>query len=148
MLTVLEEKYMTLVPGYLKRIAEGVEAMTQNATAPKKDVAPTFSGRKEYIDELNAVYRFHERAYNSVVDYLRNNGDIEPEMKIIFSFLCMEGQYAIQAVRLTDDGRDFYLEATRSDTEEVEGEEVQITWEEINHDMVIVEWLMEFVYPG
>ena len=98
-----------------------------------------FTNKKVFLKELNSVYDFHGKVFNTIVDLLKKKGDIELKTPITFSFLDMEGYYKVRAVRLFEGKDDFYLEATSES-----GDEYKIDWCQINYDMVIIEWLMGF----
>lgn len=100
-------------------------------------MAKIFTNKKKYLEALEAVYAFHGQVFETVVALLKRKGDIELKRGIKFSFLEMDGVYTVHAVRLDDNKRDFYLEATSES-----GDEYKIDWEQINHDMIITEWLM------
>jgi hypothetical protein len=101
-----------------------------------------FTSKKEYEAELNAVYAFHCKVFRTVLALLRRKGDEVLKRGIRFSFLEMDGIYTVNAVRLSDDGKEFYLEATGDS-----GDEYTIDWVQINHDMIITEWLMGLRFP-
>lgn len=101
-----------------------------------------FTSKKEYEAELNAVYAFHGRVFETVLALLRRKGDAVLKRGIRFSFIEMEGVYTVNAVRLSGDGKEFYLVATGNS-----GNEYTIDWEQINHDMIITEWLMGLRFP-
>lgn len=109
-------------------------------------MAKIFTSKKKYLGALDAVYEFHRQVYNTVVALLKRKGDIELKHGVKFSFLAMDGVYTVHAVRLVDNKRDFYLEATSES-----GDEYKIDWTQISHDMIITEWLMGLkwhdVYP-
>jgi len=102
----------------------------------------TFTDKKKYMEALDAVYDFHEQVHETVLALLRRKGDIELKRGIKFSFLEMEGTYTVHAVRLTDNRKDFYLETTSES-----GDVYQIDWPQINHDMIVTEWLMGLKWP-
>ena len=107
-----------------------------------------FNDRESYRRELESVYSFHRKVYDTVLNYLKEHGD-----RVItdednrpdewrFAFLEMEGSYEVTAVRLSEDGKDFYLDTTSES-----GDVYHIDWSMINHDMVITEMLMDLVFP-
>lgn len=105
-------------------------------------MAKKFTSKKEYEAELNAAYAFHGRAFETVLALLRRKGDAVLKRKVRFCFLDMEGTYTVNAVRLTEDRKEFYL-----DCESESGDEYRIEWWQINHDMIITEWLMGLRFP-
>lgn len=102
----------------------------------------TFTSKKKYLEALDMVYNFHRQVYYTVLALLKRKGDIVLKRGIKFCFLEMEGDYTVHAVRLTDDKRSFYLDVTSHD-----GNEYKIDWPQINHDMIITEWLMGLKWP-
>lgn len=106
-----------------------------------------FDNRRAYMRAENSVYRFHQRVYNTVLAWLQEHGDrviTEEDNKPtpwIFCFLGVEGNFEVKAVRLTDNKKDFYLDAVDED-----GRGRSFDWSDINHDMIIVEMLMGLVY--
>ena len=111
-------------------------------------MAKKFLDGASYRRELNRVYNFHARVYETVLAYLQEHGD-----RIIteedndpdpwnFCFLDVEGNFEIKAVRLTDDKTNFYLDAVSEG-----GYDHAFYWSDINHDMIIVEMLMKLVFP-
>ena len=107
-----------------------------------KKPSKTFRNKKDYRKALDAVYCFHEQVHETVLALLRRKGDIELKRGIKFSFLEMEGTYTVHAVRLTDNRKDFYLETTSES-----GDTYHIDWPQINHDMIVTEWLMGLKWP-
>lgn len=105
-------------------------------------MAKIFSTKKKYQQALDMVYTFHARVHSTIVKLLRKNGDIELKRGVKFSFLEMPGTYVVHAVRLTDNGKDFYLRACDEN-----GDWYKIDWPQINHDMIITEWLMGLKWP-
>ncbi len=105
-----------------------------------------FKNGETYSSELEMVYNFHEKVFNTIVNYLKEHGDIvipkDEKRDWRFCFLDMEGTYHVKAIRLDENKRDFYLE-TISDS----GDKYNIDWITINHDMVIEEMLMGLVFP-
>ena len=105
-------------------------------------MANIFSSKKKYQQALDMVYTFHARVHSTIVALLREHGDFVLKRGIKFVFLEMEGSYTVKAVRLTEDGKDFYLDVTSED-----GEDCTVDWPNINHDMIITEWLMGLKWP-
>ena len=110
-------------------------------------MAKKFMDGASYRRELNRVYNFHQRVYETVLAWLQEHGDriiTDEDNKPdpwVFCFLDMEGQYTVNAVRLTENGEDFYLDTTSES-----GDNYSIDWSAINHDMIIVEMLMGLVF--
>lgn len=106
-----------------------------------------FDNRRAYGRAENAVYRFHEKVYNTVLAWLQEHGDriiTDEDNELdewVFCFLDMEGTYRVNAVRLTDDRQDFYLDTTSQS-----GDTYAIHWDVINHDMIIENMLMGIVF--
>lgn len=106
-----------------------------------------FDNRRAYKRAENGVYRFHQRVYNTVLAWLQEHGDRiiteednDPE-PWSFCFLDCDGSFEITAVRLTDDRKDFCLDAVSED-----GYEHEFHWDDINHDMVIEDMLIGLVF--
>ena len=101
-----------------------------------------FTSKKKYLEVLDMVYNFHGQVFETVLALLRRKGDAVLKRKERFCFLDMGGTYTVNAVRLTDNHKEFYL-----DCESESGDEYKIDWEQINHDMIITEWLMGLRFP-
>lgn len=103
----------------------------------------SFRNKKEFDNALDAVYHFHEIAYNTILKVLQKYGDIElteqEQQDFTFCYLDWEGNYVTKAIRLdkTHKVDTFYLEAVSES-----GDEYQIEWDTINHDMIITEMLV------
>lgn len=110
-------------------------------------MAKRFTSEKEYKQELDKVYDFFVRVHETVIAYLKKHGDRviteednKPE-RWCFCFLDYEGTYDVKAIRLEEDGKNFYL-----DTVSKSGDQYAIDWTTINHDMIIIEMLMDLIF--
>ena len=98
----------------------------------------------DYEKERKAVYNFHQRVHNRIVEHLKKHGTIEITEQDnrfeqwCFAFLDMEGVYTVKAICLTEDGKSFFL-ACKSRG----GDEYYIDWNTINNDMVIEDMIMD-----
>ena len=106
-----------------------------------------FTSKENYNKELDVVYNFHKKVFNTILAYLKKHGDRiitekdnHPE-RWKFCFLDVDGNYEVNAVRLTEDGNGFYLDTTDED-----GNAYQAYWDSINLDMCIEEMLMGLVF--
>lgn len=100
----------------------------------------TFESKASYKRSANSVYRFYAKCFDTIVKYLQEHGDIEIKKEEngewLFCFLDYIGNYPISAIRLTEDRRDFYLDSYGND---------KFFWDDINHDMIIIEMIMDKV---
>lgn len=107
-----------------------------------------FKTKSEFDNAIDIVYHFHSMCYETILKYLQEHGDIEiPEEwqdEYRYEYLDLEGVYKTIAIRLTDDKKNFYLETTNED----DGSSYDIHWDDINHDMIITEQLMDIIYNG
>lgn len=98
-----------------------------------------FESKASFNRSLNSVYKFHEKCFETILKYLQENGDIELDEEErdewCFCFLDVEGYYKISAIRITEDGNGFYLDSGGT----------HFYWDDINHDMIITEMLMDKV---
>ena len=106
-----------------------------------------FKTVKDFNDAIEVVYNFHRMCYNTILSYLQKNGDIiiddeEKERDFNFEFLEYEGNYLVDAIRLTEDKNDFYLDCTSES-----GDSYYIDWNDINQDMVIEQMIMNKIFP-
>lgn len=100
-----------------------------------------FNNYEDYQENLSNVYKFFQDCYETILSYLKDNGDIELGEEELyqwkFDFLAIEGTKQIVAIRLGKEKWDFYLE---------DEEGLKIYWEDINHDLIITEMLMDKVF--
>lgn len=96
---------------------------------------------EEYKTAIDAVYNFHTRCYETVREYLEGHGKIEidPDQydEWRFDFLEYDETMTVHEICLDSDG--IYLVCYTLS-------EYIIDWEQINHDMVITEKIMDLVY--
>jgi hypothetical protein len=99
-----------------------------------------FRDKNDFENALELVYQFHQIAFNTINNVIHTYGDIElnedEQEEFNFSYLEMEGAYKTLAIRKESDN-DFVL-----DTVSESGDKYIIDWEQINHDMIIEEMLV------
>lgn len=111
-------------------------------------MAKVFKDSKEFNKELNSVYLFHQKVYDTIIDYLKKHGDRvitdEDNEKEEWNlcFLDVEGSYEIKAIRFDEKRNDFYLDAV-----DESNDKYRFSWEEINYDMCIERMILELIYP-
>ena len=100
----------------------------------------TFKDKNDFENALELVYQFHQIAFNTINNVIHTYGDIEltedEQEDFNFSYLEMEDTYKTLAIR-KDGDNDFVL-----DTVSASGDKYIIDWEQINHDMIIEEMLV------
>ena len=101
-----------------------------------------FKDKNDFGNALEMVYHFHQIAFNTINDVIQEYGDIEltedEQDDFNFCYLEMEGTYKTLAIR--KEGINFVL-----DTVSESGDKYIIDWEQINHDMIIEEMLVNKV---
>ena len=102
-----------------------------------------FKDKNDFGNALEMVYQFHQIAFNTISGVVQEYGDIEltedEQEDFNFCYLDMEGTYRTLAIRKYGDN-DFVL-----DTVSESGDKYIIDWEQINHDMIIEEMLVNKV---
>ena len=101
---------------------------------------------EEYKADLETVYNFHKNCYETVKDCLEKHGDIDitqsdDKEDWYFDFIGQDSTLEVQAIRLCGD---IFLECSEFGFG-YEGKHY-ISWEEINHDMTIIEMIMGKVF--
>lgn len=99
---------------------------------------------EEYKTDLEAVYNFHKNCYETVKDCLEKHGDIditqaEDSGDWRFDFIGHDQTMKVNSIKL--DG-DIFLECVGYD----DNGKYLIGWDEINHDMTIIEMIMGKVF--
>lgn len=99
--------------------------------------------KEEYRIALEAVHDFHTRCYETVKEYLEGHGKIEinPKQYDDWRFDFLEYEYTITIHEINIDKYGVYLVGYTYDDDLYD-----ITWDQINHDMVITEKIMDLVY--
>ena len=101
-----------------------------------------FKDKNDFGNALEMVYQFHQIAFNTINGVVQEYGDIEltedEQDDFNFCYLEMEGVYKTLAIR--KEGINFVL-----DTVSESGDKYIIDWEQINHDMIIEEMLVNKV---
>lgn len=97
---------------------------------------------EEYKAAIDAVYNFHTRCYETVRDYLEGHEKIEIDPNQYdewrFHFLEYDEPMIVHEISMDDNG--IYLVCYDDCIGCI------IDWEQINHDMVITEKIMDLVY--
>jgi hypothetical protein len=96
---------------------------------------------EEYKAAIDAVYNFHNRCYETVREYLEGHGKIEidPDQYDDWRFDFLEYDETMTVHEICLDGDGIYLVCYTLSQHIID-------WEQINHDMVITEKIMDLVY--
>lgn len=107
-----------------------------------RKIENTYAERSQYDNGMDAVRMFFATVNDTIVEHLRRNGDIEiPEIhRERWAFPDENGPLSIDAVRLTEDRNDFYLDCT-----DIDGEAYCM---ELGSDIVMIDYIMDIIYNG
>lgn len=104
-----------------------------------------YQTKKDFQKALDGLYNFHQRCFSTIVELLNKTGDVtiteEEEDDFKFDYLEYEGTYWTSAIHLTKDKKSFYLEAY-----DKYGERQNFYWDDINHDVIIEEMIVERLF--
>ena len=119
---------------------------TEYGVVEADDEAETFT-EDEYNKELEKVYNFHQKLYDTLLAKLIDLGckvtiDEDEKNDFRFAFLDKEGVYAVQSIEADSSG--LYLNTISEEY----GTTTFIYWEEFAHDLIVTENLFRKLFHG